>query len=611
LITETMSRHHQLSMESYDRLFPNQDTMPKGGFGNLIALPLQKEARKQGNTEFLDEQFLPYPDQWIFLASIRKMDLTEVQRLANEAAKNNRITGVAFISPEEENAPWAMQRPGRNSLLDLRGQLPSCIRVTIADQLYVEKAGLPSPLLAEIKRLASFQNPRFYEAQRHRLSTFRIPRIISCAEDFPNHLAIPRGCWEKLCALVEPLNITIATSDERFNGSSIEVEFHGNLTETQHRAATQLLKDDIGIFAAPPGVGKTVVGIYLLAQRKVSTLILVHRQPLLEQWQTQLDEFLDMPPEDIGLVTGGKDSRIGKIDIAMLQSLVRKGEVDPLVGEYGQVIVDECHHVPAFSFEQVLKHVRARYVIGLTATPYRRDGHHPIISMQCGPIRCQIDSKSSESRHLFKRRLICRETDFVLSENREMSHHEILHELAINESRNRLIIDDVLQAVQEKRSPLILTERREHVELLRAMLEQQVKHLIVLHGGMDAQERQGTQDVLVTIPEDEARVILATGAYIGEGFDDRRLDTLFLALPISFKGKMEQYTGRILRPHPGKEEVRIYDYVDSQVPMLARMFKKRIKTYRALGFEMEGMTDLKKHSLAKAGSSQLQLKAVG
>ncbi len=610
LITETMSRHHQLSMESYERLFPNQDTMPKGGFGNLIALPLQKEARKQDNTEFLDEQFLPYPDQWAYLASIRKMNLSIVQTLANEAAKNNRITGVAFSSTKEDDKPWIPRRARKDFLLNLRDHVPSQIRVTIADRLYVEKAGLPPSFLAEIKRLASFQNPKFYEAQRMRRSTFRIPRIISCAEEFPQHLAIPRGCWETLQTLLEPFDVVIETTDERVDDESLEVGFHGNLTEAQENAVGKLLQHDIGIFVAPPGVGKTVVGIYLIAQRKRSTLILAHRQPLLEQWQNQLAEFLHLPSEDIGIVAGGKNTCTGKIDVAMLQSVVRGNEVDQWVGEYGYVIVDECHHVPAFSFEQVLKNVRARYVTGLTATPYRRDGHHPIIAMQCGPVHCQIDAHDTALRS-FKRRLICRETGFVLPDHQNTPHHEILHALIVNENRNQLIINDVVQALQEKRFPLILTERREHLELLHGMLKKVTSNLIVLHGGKSAKDRDAIMQQLKNIPETEGRVILATGAYIGEGFDDRRLDTLFLAMPISFKGKLEQYAGRILRLHPGKDEVRIYDYVDSQVPMLARMFKKRLKAYRAIKYEGEEITKIKKRPLAKAGSLQLRLKALG
>jgi superfamily II DNA or RNA helicase len=353
------------------------------------------------------------------------------------------------------------------------------------------------------------------------------------------------------------------------------------------------------------------VGIYLLVQRQVPTLILVHRQPLLQQWRAQLAEFLQLPSRDIGIYAGDENSLNGKVDIAMLQSLVWMGEVNPLVRKYEYVIVDECHHVPAYSFEQVLKNVRGRYVTGLTATPYRRDGHHPITSMHCGPIRVQIDANKAESLRLFKRRLLCRETGFVLPENKEMAYHEILNVLAVNENRNRLIVADVLQALQEKRSPLVLTERRVHLELLRAMLEPRVQHLLVLHGGKSAKDRSETQQLLAAIPENEERVILATGSYIGEGFDDHRLDTLFLALPISFKGKMEQYAGRTLRPHPGKEEVRVYDYVDSEVPMLGRMFKKRMKAYRAMKYEQEGNAKSTKRPMARADSLQLQLKMVG
>jgi len=606
LLTETMSRHHQLSMTSYDRLFPNQDTMPKGGFGNLIALPLQKEARKSGNTEFLDAQFLPYADQWAYLASIRKMNLHELQTLVNEATKTNRVTGVAFSSSEEENTPWRVPLVRQNVLFNSRDQIPSRLNITMANQLYIEKAGLPSVLLAEIKRLASFQNPEFYKAQRQRRSTFQIPRIISCAEEFPKHLAVPRGCLEPLRALLDPLEILIEIGDERFYGGPLEVEFHGKLNATQQNAISQLTPHDIGIFVAPPGSGKTVVGIYLIAQRRLSTLVLVHRQPLLEQWHSRLAEFLNLRPEQIGCIGGGKDSRTGSIDVAMLQSLVRKGEVDPLVGEYGHIIIDECHHIPAFSVERVLKHARARYVTGLTATPYRRDGHDPIISMQCGPVRCRIDSHDTNLLS-FKRRLICRETGFVLPNHHEMAHHEILDALAINEMRNRLIIDDIINVLQENCSPLILTERRGHVELLREGLAKHVKHLIVLHGGKDEKLRRETQQKLKAIPEDEARVILATGAYAGEGFDDHRLDTLFLAMPISFKGKMEQYAGRILRPHPGKTEVRIYDYVDSKIPMLARMFKKRLKAYRVMKYLQDEEV---KRPLTKAAPVQLQLQMV-
>ena len=609
ILTETMSRHHQLSMASYDRLFPNQDTMPKGGFGNLIALPLQKEARKLGNTEFLNAEFQPYADQWAFLSSIPKMSFEAVQTLVDDAAKQSRILSVGYDSSEPENTPWKLAR--KISLDHIREQLPARVRVTIANQLYVETQNLPSALLAEIKRLASFQNPKFYEAQRLRRSTFRVPRIISCAETFPKHLAIPRGCWEALQSLLRPLNLAVEVRDERYSGVEIEIEFAGELTEAQKNAVECLSRHDMGMLVAPPGSGKTTVGIYLLAQRKVSTLILVHRKPLLKQWQSRLKQFLRFDPGEIGQIGSGQDSRTGRIDVAMLQSLVRKGKVDSLVGEYGHVIIDECHHIPAFSFELVLKHVRARHVTGLTATPYRRDGHHPIISMYCGPIRFQSDHKAQIATQSFQQRLVIRQTGCTLPEKPEIVFSEVLQILAGDDHRNELIAADVLAALQEKRTPLLLTERRQHVEVSSARLAPFVKHLYILHGGLNEKDRLVAQQMFAEVPQDEARLILATGAYVGEGFDDPRLDTLFLAMPISFKGKLLQYVGRILRPYSGKQEVIVYDYVDSQVPMLARMYKKRLAAYRAMGFEGEEIATIKKLPLVKTSAPKLPLKAVG
>lgn len=609
LLTETMNRRHQLGMESYDRLFPNQDTMPKGGFGNLIALPLQKEARKLGNTEFLNEQFQPHADQWAYLASIQKMGFDEVHSLVNAAAKQNNIMGAEIGSHETETIPWKAVR--KNHLEHLRDGRPRKIKVTIANRLYIETENLPSALLAEIKRLASFQNQKFYEAQRVRRSTFRIPRIISCAEDFVKYLAIPRGCWEALHALTEPLGITLEICDERFVGAPIEIEFRVSLTENQKKAVASLSHHDMGMFVAPPGSGKTAVGVYLLALRKVSTLILVHRKPLMEQWQNRLVEFLRLDPSQIGQIGGGKDSRTGKIDIAMLQSMVRKGKVDSVVNDYGNVIIDECHHIPAFSFEQVLKQIRARYVTGLTATPYRRDGLHPIINMYCGSIRHQLEHKAQVAVLSFQQRLVTRRTDFILPENRDFKFHEILQLLAEDDHRNDLIVADVLKALEEKKTPLLLSERRQHIELLRAKLEHDVKYLFILHGGLNESDRLLTQKMLTEIPQNQSRLILATGSYIGEGFDDPRLDTLFLAMPISFKGKLLQYIGRILRPHGEKEEICVYDYVDTQVPMLAHMFKKRLTTYRTLRFEGDEIAKKMKRSLVKAGILEIPKKVVG
>ncbi|MBM4354893.1 MAG: DEAD/DEAH box helicase, partial [Deltaproteobacteria bacterium] len=349
-----------------------------------------------------------------------------------------------------------------------------------------------------------------------------------------------------------------------------------------------ILAHDMGLFVAPPGVGKTVVGTYLVAARGRTTLILVHRKPLLEQWVAQLSIFLGIPEGDIGVIGGGRDKGNGRLDVAMLQSLNRKGSVKDLVAAYGHVILDECHHLPAVSFEQVLSECKARYVVGLTATPYRRDGHQPIIHMHCGPVRHVIDARSQLAKRPFDHELVCRHTKFRLPGEEDISIQSIYAAMASDAARNRMILDDIVVSLKEGRSPIVLTERKDHLQLLAGELSKVARHLVVLHGGMKPKERREALQHLAEIPEDEERLLLATGRYIGEGFDDARLDTLFLAMPVSWKGTLVQYTGRLHRLHPEKSEVRIYDYVDGEVPMLARMFERRLRGYRAIGYEPQG-----------------------
>jgi superfamily II DNA or RNA helicase len=374
--------------------------------------------------------------------------------------------------------------------------------------------------------------------------------------------------------------------DLRITGDPVNVSFFGKLTDAQHQVAKAILEHNNGVIVAPPGFGKTVLGTYLIAARKCSTLILVHRQPLLEQWRSQIGIFLDRDENLIGQIGGGKRKLTGQVDVAMIQSLSRKNTVDDIVANYGQVIIDECHHLPAVSFERILSEIKAKYVVGLTATPQRRDGLQPIIYMQVGPIRFKVDPRSQLAKRTFKHRLIVRETGFDLPmRESDLTIQEIYSLLAANEKRNELIIDDVILAMEEGRSPILLTERKNHLEYLHQRLKGFVRHIVVLQGGQSAKERLKVQEQLTSIPIEEERLLLATGRYIGEGFDDARLDTLFLSLPVSWKGTLVQYTGRLHRLHPGKREVRIVDYVDGKVPMLARMFEKRLRAYRAMGYE--------------------------
>jgi superfamily II DNA or RNA helicase len=586
LLTETMTRRHQLGMDSYDRLFPNQDNLPKGGFGNLIALPLQKVPAEKDNTLFLDETLRPHEDQWAFLSSITRMGLPRLVEVVREATRTGQIIGVRTSSTGEEERPWAMPPSRRLWESPPAGPLPAKVSIVAGNLIYVDKQELPSSLLNRIKRLAAFQNPEFYKRQSLRLSTALTPRVICCAEDFPKHLGIPRGCLGELQELLESIGIKLDVVDERFQGTEIEVSFHGKLTSTQETAVSELARYEDGVLVAPSGSGKTVIGIYLIAARRKNTLVLVHRRPLLEQWRTQLASFLEVDPTMIGQIGGGKERRTGLIDVAMLQSLIRKNQVDDLVAGYGQVIVDECHHLPAVTFEQVLRQVKARYVIGLTATPYRRDGQQPIILMQCGPVRHIVSQKDQQSQGLLRHRLICRDTSFTVpTQEGEPSIHDIYAALVADEARNQLILNDLLQALEEGRSPILLTERREHLEFFASRMAKSVRHVVVLRGGMGDKQHRAVVEQMASIPDNEKRVLLATGRYIGEGFDDARLDTLFLAMPVSWKGTLVQYAGRLHRLHAGKAEVCIYDYVDRNSPTLMRMFYKRLRGYRAMGYE--------------------------
>ncbi len=590
LITESMASRHELSMDSYDRLFPSQDTMPRGGFGNLIALPLQRGPRQVGNSVFLDDDLNAHADdqQWSVLASARRIDAATVERIAAVATRKGTIVGVRIADAsenEEDAAPWMRPPSGTPRTHRIPGPMPARVSALLAQRLFVAKEGVPSPLLNQIKRLAAFQNPEFYKKQSMRLSTATTPRVIWCAEDLPKHIAIPRGCRIDLEELLRVHGVGLDVVDQRVRGTPLDLRFFGKLTAIQEAAARALLAHDTGVFVAPPGVGKTVVGTYLVASRACSTLILVHRRPLLDQWLAQLSLFLGLDGKEIGQIGGTKRTATGRVDVAMIQSLVRKDSVADLVAGYGQVIVDECHHLPAVQFERVLREVKARYVVGLTATPQRRDGHHPITEMQLGPVRFKIDAKTQAAARPFAHRLIVRETSFRASSRSGKSGIQDLYAaLARDEARNAMILNDVVRALEEGRSPILLTERKDQLEYFGSRLASVARNLVVLQGGMGAKADRAARAQLDAIPTNEERLLLATGRYIGEGFDDARLDTLFLALPVSWKGTLVQYTGRLHRLHPGKREVRIFDYVDREVPMLLRMFEKRLRGYRAIGY---------------------------
>ena len=590
LITETMERRPEIGFTSYDRLFPNQDAMPLGGFGNLIALPLQHKARKVGNSVFVDAEMRPYDDQWAFLSSLPRLSAEAVSDLAQRAEFSGRVLGVRTpVDDEHADEPWKMPPSRRTEARRLDATLPRKVKVTFADQVYVDRTELPSDIVARLMRLAAFPNPEFYRAQAMRFPTFGKPRIVSCAELHPRHVALPRGCFDEAIRFLSDHGASVDLDDLRADGSPLPeaVRFRGELRHQQSLAFDALAKHDNGVLAATTAFGKTVVASALIGHRACNALVLVHRREILSQWVERLGAFLDIDPKQIGTIGAGKRKPTGVIDVALVQSLVRKGEVSDIVADYGHLIIDECHHISAASFELVARRSKARYVTGLSATVVRKDGHHPIIFMQCGPVRHHVDARSHSVQGGLLHRTRERYTAFRLPEDLAMAERPsmpaIYAALADDRSRNDLIFDDVLKSLEAGRSPIVLTERKDHLEQLQQRFSRFARNVVVLRGGMSAKDRQAAHAAL-KVDDGEERLILATGSYIGEGFDDARLDTLFLTMPIAWKGTLAQYVGRLHRQHDGKKDVLVVDYVDSSVPVLSRMAAKRRAGYRALGY---------------------------
>jgi superfamily II DNA or RNA helicase/very-short-patch-repair endonuclease len=593
LLTEAMEHRPEIGLKSYDRLFPNQDTLPKGGFGNLIALPLQKQPRLKGNSLFVDAEFKPYADQWEFLSSIKRLPRPQCEALAQAAQSKGRIVGVrpVLALEAEDDEPWTAPPSRRQKDPPIIGPLPSELELVLGDQLYISKESLPAQLRNRLTRLAAFQNPEFYRAQAMRLPVYDKPRVIQCAEDHPQHIALPRGLLGEVEALLTHLKIKPALRDERFAGARLPLSFNGELWPEQLSAAKAMLAHENGVLAATTAFGKTVLAAWLIAQRGVNTLVLVHRQQLLKQWVERLSQFLGIPEKAIGQIGAGHKQITKQVDVAIIQSLVRKGVVNDLVANYGHLVVDECHHLSAHSFELVARRAKARYVTGLSATITRQDGHHPIIFMQCGPIRYRVNARAQAAVRPFLHRVIVRPTNFRITEpegnDSRYQFHALYQALIADSARNQLISGDVIQAVRAGRKPLVLTERTEHLEQLAGLLAGQIPLVITLKGGMGRKELRIALDRLTTTPETEPCVLAATGKFVGEGFDHPRLDTLFVTLPISWRGTVAQYVGRLHRLHEHKREVQVYDYADLNVPMFARMFDRRCAGYDAVGYAIQ------------------------
>ena len=594
ILTEAMSRNGKISFKSYDRFFPNQDTMPEGGLGNLVALPLQGNARKHGNSVFVDENFEPYPDQWEFLLNVGKLS---EQLLEDILKKTANIQPLGELSKTSESKPWETPMPKEIG----RSDFSSEVIIIRSNMLYIPLNQLSSKVLNHLKRIASFRNPEFYSKQALRLSTYQTPHIISCADIDDEYLALPRGCEDAVIALLREKDVPYRIEDKCNHGKPISVQFNGVLRDNQQEAVNVLASNSNGVLSATTAFGKTVTAIGLIAKHGVNTLVLVHTKALLDQWVKALEQFLtiDTIPEEnerkrkrrkplspIGTLSSTGNKLHGIIDIALMQSCISDNEVKNFVKEYGMVIADECHHVSAVNFEQILKTVNARYVYGLTATPIRKDGHQPIIFMQCGPIRYSADAKAQMLSQSFERLLVPRFTPFRPIVGSDLSYTKVAQQLAEDEYRNLFIVKDVIEVLKEGRSPIILTSRTSHVSILAELLKPHCPNVITLIGSESTKDKRQKMEHLQSIPSSEQLVIVATGKYVGEGFDYARLDMLFLVSPVAWKGIVAQYAGRLHREYEGKQDVQIYDYIDIRVPVCESMYRKRLKGYASIGYRI-------------------------
>lgn len=592
ILTEAMTHNGQMSFNSYDRFFPNQDYLPEGGFGNLVALPLQGQARRKQNSVFVDNDFLVYKDQWAFLYNLKKIQESTIDQLLRLHYQEE----LGKLSMSSESKPWVTPLPQNITQEDFHAK----VEIIKADKLYIPLKAVSAKVLNHLKRIAAFKNPEFYNKQALRLSTYAIPRIISCFDITNEYLAMPRGCEDATRSFLNDNAVTYTITDKTNHGNKISVSFQGEEREEQLEAINALLPYTNGILHATTAFGKTVTAAAIIARKKVNTLILVHSKALLKQWHDRLTEFLniDYPEHEeknkrgrrkvfspIGCFDSSGNTLHGIIDIALIQSCLDEDGVKPFVQDYGMVIVDECHHVSSITFEQVLMSIKTHTIYGLTATPIRKDGHQPIIFMQCGPIRFTTDVKSQIAKQSFDRFLIPRFTSYNSILEDRLSIATLYKYLSEDEIRNNLIVEDICKAVNTGRTPIILTNRTAHVSVLAEKLKATIKNVISLTGAGTTREKREAMQRLQTIPDSEQLVIVATGKYIGEGFDYPRLDTLFLALPISWKGLLTQYAGRLHREYEGKKDVRIYDYIDIHEPICDSMYRKRLKGYAALGYK--------------------------
>ena len=603
----TMQNRHSISFESFDRIFPNQDEIPKGGYGNLIALPLQGKAVKQGHSVFVNNNFLPYDDQWQFLSFVQKVDEKLLRKTLSQIEKSipdfiEKDEGENLTTKSNDIKTAATPAENQKSILSQK-DFTNKVHLILSNCIQIQKSGISENALSLLRRTAVFMNPEYFKNLKMHLPLYKIPRYIDCSKQNDDFLLLPRGNLTKVLEILKSANAEYELKDERETGVKINISFNGDLYKEQKEALTSLLKSKNGILCAGMGFGKTVVSSALISERKTNTLILVQSYSLLEQWKKEIKKFLNF---DAGTIAGGKDKSTGIIDIAIVKSLTQKksDEVKERDHKYGMLIVDECHHVSAFETENLVASFSSKYVYGLTATPIRRDGHQKIIFYQCGPILYSTSTKQMNQSQNFAHIFIPRFTSFhFVAENQTTTSTKIndyYEQLTENEARNILITEDIKSAVKNNRTPLILSDRIEHLQKLETMLKDCAQNIILISGRGTQKQKKLQLEKLNSVPNDESLIVLATGKYAGEGFDFPRLDTLMLAFPFSWKGMLQQYCGRLHRNFEGKEEVQIYDYVDFRLPIFDRMYQNRLKGYKQMGYSLKD----NKNPFDKANSNE-------
>ena len=596
------------SFKYYDRMLPAQDSLPEdSAVGNLIALPLQGKALQDGNSAFIDGNWNAYPNQWETLFNKPRLS----QEFFEEKIKewSNIIDDIAANAAESDREkPWnRMQHFNKN---DVEGKL----HIILSNGIYVDNTNLKAAMQNRIRRMAAISNPVFYKNQAIGTSNYDTARWIYLGKDhLSGYIQIPRGLQDELWENIKQADIDYEKEEERQQGRKINVDFKGELRPEQDKALKELIKYDNGILHAATAFGKTVVSSAIIAQKKINTLIILESSALIEQWKEALEKFLNinegLPTYEtktgrvrkrkslIGTLQGAHDSMTGIIDIAMAGSLCKKGKYHKMMNEYGLVLIDECHHSASETIANVLKEVKAKYVYGVTATPKRGDGLEKINYMLIGPIRYSYTAKEKAKEQGIQHLVYPRFTrtvpprGVITDKMHPNEAYEIIHN---NDVRDEQIIEDVKNCVAAGRTPVVLSRYKDHSEKFYERLKSYADHVFLMTGNNSKKEHRKILEQMHQVDKNESLILIATGSLVGEGFDFPRLDTLFMATPVSFRGVVEQYAGRLNRDYAGKENVIIYDYVDNHIPMFNNMYMKRLKAYKQIGYEFgDGLQTVK------------------